>query len=430
MNQSNPTDSPKVSTDSTDQPAVTGEYPAEAGKTALGKLIVLMVTAFIDMLGLLMILPLLPFYAKDLGAGGFVVGILVSSFSVAQLLSAPIWGRFSDKYGRRPALIVGLGASAIAYVVFAFANSLWLLFLSRIIQGAGGGTVSVIQAYVADATRPEDRAKSLGWLSAATNAGVAIGPVIGSWVQHLNVHTPGLLAAALCVVNIAFAWKYLTEVRVPGGLRPANANQVKRSSRETVLRIITHPAEPASRLILIYAIAIGAFQGTTAILALFLAWRFGVTASTIGYYFMYIGVLSVVVRALILGRLVDRLGEPKLSRYGVVLLALGLVGIYFSYNFTTLAIAVGLLPLGTAFTFPCVTAMLSRVVSSGDRGLYMGVQQTYGGITRIAFPIILGAAFDSLGKATPFLISGALVLATLPMGKHLEQYAPRIVKRV
>jgi MFS family permease len=143
----------------------TDEHPADDGKSAFGKLAVLMVTAFIDMLGLLMIIPLLPFYAKDLGAGGLVVGLLVSSFSVAQLVSAPLWGRFSDKYGRRPALLVGLGASAVAYVVFAYADSLWLLFLSRIVQGAGGGTVSVIQAYVADATRPDDRAKSLGWLS-------------------------------------------------------------------------------------------------------------------------------------------------------------------------------------------------------------------------------------------------------------------------
>ena len=129
-----------------------------------------------------MIIPLMPFYAKNFGANGLVVGLLVSSFSIAQLLSAPIWGRFSDRYGRRPALIVGMMASAIAYVVFAYADSLWLLFLSRLVQGSGGGTVSVIQAYVADAVAPEQRAKGLGWLSAATNAGVAIGPVLGS--QH------------------------------------------------------------------------------------------------------------------------------------------------------------------------------------------------------------------------------------------------------
>lgn len=429
MSDSPTSSSPSASpTPATPGPHSSDDLPSDGGKTAFGKLVVLMITAFIDMLGLLMILPLLPFYAKNLGAGGFVVGLLVSSFSVAQLLSAPMWGRFSDRYGRRPALMVGLGASAVAYVVFAYADSLWLLFLSRIVQGAGGGTVSVIQAYVADATKPEDRAKSLGWLSAATNAGVALGPVIGSWVQHWSAHTPGLVAAALCVVNMAFARKYLTEIRKPGGSSTDGSKSVRRSSREAVFRVLSHPSEPSSRLILIYAIAIGAFQGTTAILALFLAWRFGVTADTIGYFFMYIGVLSVVVRALILGRLVDRVGEPRLSRWGVVFLAVGLVGVSLSHDYFTLALAVGMLPLGTAFTFPCVTAMLSRVVSSSERGLYMGVQQTYGGITRVAFPVILGAAFDYLGEPTPFLISAAMVLATLAMGRDLEKYAPRTVK--
>ena len=411
-------------TDSNASTQHTRESHIDDGKSAFGKLVVLMVTAFIDMLGLLMILPLLPFYAKNLGAGGAVVGLLVSSFSVAQLLSAPIWGRFSDRYGRRPALMVGLGASAIAYVVFAYADSLWLLFLSRIVQGAGGGTVSVIQAYVADATRPEDRAKSLGWLSAATNAGVALGPVIGSWVQLWNKNTPGLVAAGLCVVNMLFAWKYLTEVRKP---HSDGLTSVRKGSRETVMRVISHPSEPASRLILIYALAIGAFQGTTAILALFLAERFGVNESTIGYFFMYIGVLSVVVRALILGRLVDHVGEPRLSRVGIVFLAAGLVGLSLAPNLPLLALSVGMLPLGTAFTFPCVTAMLSRVVSSTDRGLYMGVQQTYGGITRVAFPVLLGVAFDAFGQASPFWISATVVLSTLLMGRDLEKYSPKKV---
>lgn len=397
--------------------------PPEVERSAFAKLTVLMVTAFVDMLGMLMVLPLLPFYANELGAGGFVVGLLVSSFSVAQLLSAPMWGRFSDRYGRRPALLVGLGASAIAFLVFAYADSLWLLFLSRIVQGAGGGTVSVIQAYVADATKPDDRAKSLGWLSAATNAGVAIGPVIGSWVQHWGRATPGIVAAMLCVVNMVFAWKYLTEVRKPGD----DGKAATRTSREAVLRVVSQPSEPASRLIWIYAIAIGAFQGTNAILALFLSWRFGVTAETIGYFYTYIGVLSVIVRAFMLGKLVDRVGEPRLSRIGIVLLAIGLFGLSMSRDYVTLALAVGLLPLGTAFTFPCVTAMLSRVVSSSERGLYMGVQQTYGGITRVAFPVILGYAFDTLGQQSPYWISAALVLTTLLMGRDLERYAPRAV---
>src|SRR5712691_5412625 len=185
--------------------------PVPQGKTSAGKLVVLMVTAFMDMVGVLMIVPLMPFYAKHMGAGGFVVGLLVSSFSIAQLLMAPVWGRFSDQYGRRPALIVGMTASAIAYVIFAFASSLWLLFLSRLVQGAGGGTVSVIQAYVADAMEPKDRAKALGWLSAATNAGVALGPLLGVVALRWGTPGPGLLAAGLSVVNIVFAWKFLVE---------------------------------------------------------------------------------------------------------------------------------------------------------------------------------------------------------------------------
>src|SRR5687768_18517025 len=120
-----------------------------------------MVTAFVDMVGLLMVIPQLPFLTRALGGSDLMVGVLISSFAIAQLLSAPIWGRFSDRYGRRPALLVGLGASAIAYIIFAFADSLWLLFLSRLVQGAGGGTVGVIQAYVADTLKPEQRARGL-----------------------------------------------------------------------------------------------------------------------------------------------------------------------------------------------------------------------------------------------------------------------------
>lgn len=387
------------------------------------KLVILMISAFVDMLGMLMILPLLPFYAEKLGAGGAIVGLLVASFSVAQLLSAPYWGRFSDRYGRRPALLVSLVASAIAFVVFAYADSLWLLFVSRIIQGAGGGTVGVIQAYVADATKPEDRARALGWLSAATNAGVSIGPAVGTWLRPLGTEWPGLVAAILCVVNMIFVWRYLAEPRTSAD-RKADL-QPRGSSRKAVAQVVTHPQLPASRLILIYAIAIGAFQGTTAVLALFLGFKFGVTEFTIGYFFTYIGVLSVVTRAIFLGPLVDKFGEARLARIGLALLATGLVGMGIAPNIPTLAIAVGLLPLGTAFTFPCVTAMLSRVIDGAQRGLYMGVQQTYGGISRVAFPVVFGFAYDRIGAASPFFISSAMVLLTFVLARDIASLAPR-----
>jgi MFS family permease len=398
------------------------EYPEDTQRQQVGKLTVLMITAFIDMLGVLMIVPLLPFYAKDLGANGFIVGMLVSAFSVAQLLSAPLWGRFSDKHGRRPALLVGLTASMIAYVVFAFADSLWLLFLSRLIQGAGGGTVSVIQAYVADTVRPNDRAKALGWLSAATNAGVALGPVVPIIVKDLGRSAPGLIAAGFCVLNMIFASKYLVEVRKP---EDADRKRVPGRNRSAVLHVLTRPSLPSSRLIQIYAVSIGAFQGTTSILALFLAVRFNVTAENIGFFFMYIGTLSVVMRAWVLGKALDRFGEAKLSRIGLVMMAVGLTGISFSPDYVTLALSIALLPAGTAFTFPGVTALLSKVIPSSERGLYMGVQQTYGGITRVAMPPLLGFAFDRFGHQSPLWIAAVLVLGTLLLGRDLEQYAPR-----
>jgi len=409
----------------------------------IGKLVVLMITAFIDMVGTLMIIPLMPFYAKSFGANGLVVGLLVSSFSIAQLLSAPIWGRFSDRYGRRPALVVGMMASAIAYIVFAYANSLFLLFLSRLIQGSGGGTVSVIQAYVADAVKPEQRARGLGWLSAATNAGVALGPVIGSKMLHFGPHGPGLAAAILCVINSMFALRFLVESR--DMVEARSSVHVPGRSRTAVLRVLTHSKEPAPRLIWIYAIGIGAFQGLNAILALFLAARFGVTSDTIGYFYTYIGVISVLTRAVFLGWAVDKFGEARLSRIGQTLLAIGLAALPFMHRmsdpaafaaklggllpvsavaflpFLPLAAAVALLPLGTAFTFPCVTALLSRVISSSERGLYMGVQQTYGGIARVLFPIGAGWAFDRF-QELPFLVSAGLVAGTIFLGLGMEEY--------
>ena len=392
--------------------AVTGRM----SKVASGKLFVLIITNFVDMVGLLMIIPLMPFYARDMGGGALVVAILMSAFTAAQLLSAPIWGRFSDRYGRRPALLVGLTAACIAYVVFAFATSIWLLLLSRIVQGAGGGTVGVIQAYVADSVEPDNRAKALGWLSAATNVGVAIGPAIGGAALAFGRSGPGLAAAALCLVNIFFAWRFLPESRDMTEVH----DKKPRASRTVIAHVFTHAGEPAPRLIWIYAIAMGAFSGLMAILALFLADRFGVGKDQIWVFYTYVGVISVVTRAGILGRMVDRYGEAQLSRIGLALLATGLATLPLAGGYFMLAIAVALIPLGTAFTFPCVTSMLSRVISSRERGLYMGVQQTFGGLARVIVPLWAGFSYDHLGRGVPFFTSAALVFGTIMLGVGID----------
>jgi MFS family permease len=382
------------------------------------KLLALIITAFVDMVGLLMVIPLMPFYARKLGAGSLMVTVLVVSFTAAQLLSAPLWGRFSDKYGRRPALLVGLGAAAIAYVVFAFASSIWLLLLSRLVQGAGGGTVGVIQAYVADSTEPQNRAKALGWLSAATNLGVALGPPLGSLALLLGHSGPGLVAAALCLINMTFAWKYLTESR---DMEDAKQHTRKPgASRTAISRVVTHAKEPASRLIWIYAIAMGAFSAVTAILPLFLNDQFGIGENRVWIFFTYIGAISVSTRAGFLGRIVDRFGEARLSRLGLVMLAVGLALYPFVHNYVLLAIVIALVPLGTAFTFPCVTSLLSRVISSSERGLYMGVQQTFGGMSRVLIPLWAGFSYDHFGRQVPFLTSAVLVLFTLLLGLGVD----------
>jgi MFS family permease len=337
-------------------------------------------------------------------------------------------------------LLIALGAAAIAYLIFGFAHSLLVLFISRIVQGAGGGTVGVIQAYVADSTDPKDRARALGWLSATTNLGVALGPVLGSFAIALGKRdlmpgpgtmqmghaAPGIMAAALCLLNMIFAARYLTESRDLS--EQPQAGEVRRSSSQAIWRVISHSREPTSRLIWIYAIAIGAFQGSFSVLALFLNARFQVTEQTIGYFFMYVGAISVFARVLLLGRAVDWLGEANLSRLGIVLLATGVLGMPLSRNLGMLAFAVALIPLGTAFTFPCVTALLSRVTAPGERGLYMGMQQTYGGVARIIAPLFFGWAFDSIGVSAPYFFSSAFLLATIFLGFGLDQYArPRAV---
>lgn len=386
----------------------------------LAKLSVLMLAAFIDMVGALIIIPLLPFYATDFGANGLVFTALVASFSATTLISAPLWGRVSDRYGRKPTLIIGLAASAVGYVIFAFADSLWLLFLSRVVQGAGGGTVGVIQAYVADAMAPRNRARGLGWLSAATNMGVTLGPLIGSLSAGLGRHAPGLLASALCLINIGFAWRFLSESH---GVAARAKAMGARSPVSAVWRVMSHSREPASRLIWIYAIGIGAFMGITAILTLFLMERYDATERNIGYFFAYVGILNVISRAGLLGRVVDRLGEARTARLGATLLAAGLATIPLTHSIPALALTVALIPLGTAFLFPSITAMLSQVVGEHERGLYMGVQQTFGGLSRVFYPLWVGFAWDHFDVVVPFWTSAALVTVTIFLGLGMKGYS-------
>jgi len=372
------------------------------------KISVLIGIGFVDMLGFAMVFPLLPFYALRLQADAWVIGWMIASFSIAQLASAPIWGRVSDRFGRRPALMVGLAASGIAFIVFGFATTIWMLFASRLVQGGGGGTTGVAQAYIGDAVEPKHRTKALGWLSAATSAGVMIGPAIGSLATTLGPEAPGLIAAALCFVNVFLAWRWLPET-APARQGPSAGPPVRRSIRVALWEVLRHPRGPVPQLIWIYAIGMLGFMSMTGVLALYLERAFGVTEKTIGLFFMYTGALGVVMRAVILGRVIDALGEVRVMRLGALSLAAGLALTPLPTSIPILAVVIALVPIGTALLFPATTALVTHLAPDQERGQVLGVQQTFGGITRVIAPIWATAAFQALGIAVPFYVAGIVV---------------------
>ncbi len=395
--------------------------PKPQATADLKQLSILIATCAIDMVGFAMIFPLLPYYALNLHATPELIGLMTAAFSGAQLLAAPYWGRFSDRYGRRPALLIGLLASATAYLIFGLANALWLLFLSRLVQGAGGGTTGVAQAYVADTIKPAGRARALGWLSAATSAGVALGPAVGSFSHTLiGPQGPGFVAAGLCLVNAFFAWKWLPESRAPyttgGTPRPP-----RKPVLEAAAEIVRHPGRPVSRLIWIYSVGMLAFACLNSVLALFLDAKFHVTENSIGYFYSYVGALSFLMRALLLGSIVERFGEVRTMRYGTAALVVGLLSYTIAPNLWVLAALIPLVPIGTALLFPSTTSLVARFSSREDVGTTMGVAQTFAGLSRVVAPLVATTAFQRLGHAWPFyLASGAVGLVGL-MTLKVEQ---------
>jgi multidrug resistance protein len=372
----------------------------------LRRLSVLIAVNFVDMIGFMIVLPLLPFYALKLRATPETIGHLIASFSIAQLLAAPLWGRVSDRYGRRPAVLIGLSASAVAYVVFGLASSVWLLFLSRLVQGAGGGTTGVAQAYVADTVEPADRARALGWLSAATSAGVMVGPAIGSFAAHLGQAAPGMLAAALCLINVFFAWRWLPE-SYQG--RTTEATRARKPLWHPAWLALRHPGTAIGRLLWIYGVGMLAFASMTSVLALYLGAEFGITEKTIGYIFLYVGILSFLMRSLLLGPIVDRIGETWAMRIGTVLLVLGLALYPLPRDLWTLALVIPLVPIGTALLFPATTSLMSRVSDPRELGTTMGVAQTFAGLARVAAPILATVTFQRLGHGWPFYVAAGYV---------------------
>jgi multidrug resistance protein len=396
--------------------------PPSGNRAHFRQLSVLIGVSAVDMIGFAIVLPLLPFYALNFKATPVQIGWLMAAFSVAQLLSSPLWGRFSDRYGRRPALLVGLSASALAYVVFGLADSLWMLFLSRLVQGAGGGTTGVVHAYVADTMKPADRARALGWLSAATSAGIAIGPTLGSLFNlWLGPSAPGFAAAGFCLINVIFAWKWLPESKpktaIEGPVKP------KQPIWHTAWIVVSHPRGAVSRLIWIYAVGMLAFTCMTAVVALYLYEEFAVTETTIGYFFTYIGILSFVMRSVFLGPVVDRVGETWAMRMGAALLVVGLILYPLVPTIWLLVLVIPFVPIGTALLFPATTSLMTRASDKSEVGTTMGTAQFFAGISRVAAPLAATYAFQRFGHRSPFFL-GALLVALVSLLAFRIEHQP------
>jgi Na+/melibiose symporter-like transporter len=270
---------------------------------------------------------------------------------------------------------------------------------------------------VADAVEPEERTKALGWLTAATSAGVMIGPASGSLATYLGPEGPGFLAAGLCILNILFAWKWLPEPKryaAPTAETPIQAPASpapRKSLRSSIVEVLAHPAAPVSSLIWVYAIGMMAFMAMNAVLALYLKDMFGVTEKTIGYFYAYVGAISLVMRAVMLGPMVRRFGEVGVTRLGAMSLVLGLAGIPFTKgSLLLLGLVVLFVPVGTALLFPATTSQVSRLSSRSEVGQALGVQQSFGGVSRMVGPLWSGFAYQK-DYHYPFWMAAVLMLS-------------------
>jgi MFS transporter, DHA1 family, tetracycline resistance protein len=368
-------------------------------------LVILFFTVFIDLLGFGIIVPLLPFYAERFGGSAETVAMLSASFSLMQFLFMPLWGRLSDRVGRRPILLMGLFGSFGSYLLFGLAGSLPLLFLSRIFAGIAGATVSTAQAFIADSTTAQNRAKGMGVLGAAFGLGFIFGPAIGGFLSRWGHAVPPLFASALSLVNFAAAWFVLPESRpahVPATTLAAH------SRLEALKKALTRPTLPI--LLAVYFLVIAAFSGFETTFALFSQKRFGFTEESIGYVFAYVGVVLSLVQGGLVGRVVSRFGERRLVPVAIALMACGLVLIPLSTTLAVLFIGNGVLAVGMGFNSPSLASLISQGSDPEDQGGVLGVSQSLGSLARIIGPAWGGFLFDRFGPAMPYLSSAGLMV--------------------
>jgi len=397
-------------------------------------LLVIFLTVFIDLVGFGIVLPLLPLYGEHYDAEGWQIGLLMASFSLMQFLFAPVWGRLSDRVGRRPVLLISTAGAVGSYALFAFATrfegalALWLIIASRAFAGICGANITVAQAYIADITPPEQRSKRMGLIGMAFGLGFIFGPPIGGFgFRHLGDAGPGIVASALCAVNLILAFFILAESWTPA----KHADAAPRPRLEQWRHTLRQPT--IGLLIVIFFLATFCFTCFEITLGLVIAHNFKLgfktpeAISVAATLFMYCGIIGAFVQGGPIGKLVKKFGERKLIAISLVLTGLSLAPLPFIHGegklswsllFSSqggpwwwLLITLAVLSIGSGLTRPPLFGLLSVLTPADEQGSTIGVAQSAGSLARIFGPMFAGAFFEA-HPAFPYLTCAVIAVIT------------------
>jgi len=379
----------------------------------MSPLLVIFLTVFIDMVGFGIVIPVLPLYAEHFHATPVQIGWLTGIYSGMQIIFVPILGRLSDRFGRRPILIVSLLGTAIGFLIMGWASSLPILFLARIIDGASGGNIATAQAYIADVSTPENRSRSMGLIGAAFGLGFTLGPMIGGIMSRISYGAPFYFAAALAAINVVLLYFILPE--------SLSAEYRSRPHERTRLAEVFQHGHGRffGTIVATYFFSITGFAIMTTLFALFTEKRFGYDAHQTGYVFGFIGIIAVILQGGLIGRLVKMFGETALSRTGLLLMAAALYCLPFVTTLLMLLLVSALLAIANGLVNPTLNGLASQMIDRSWQGRALGLMQSAGSAGRLVGPLLGGwlLMFD-LSKPfghyarTPFFVSaGILVIA-------------------
>lgn len=376
------------------------ETQPQNGRFFTPPLIIIFITVFIDLVGFGMIIPILPFYAKTapFNANPFEIGILFAIYSLMQFIFAPILGRLSDTYGRRPVLFISLMGSALGYLVLGLANTLLLVFIGRVIGGVTGANISTAQAYVADVTSKENRAKGMGMFGAMFGLGFVLGPAIAGVLSKYGIHVPFFFAAGLSLANSIALYFVL-----PESVKRGEHSQFAGRGNRLVELIESLRQREFGTLNLLYFLLITAFSIMTYAYVLFTAFRFGYDAEHNGYLFFFVGVVSIIGQGVLFNRLAGRFGEAGLAAAGCLLMGISLFLIPYvgpaAGGLAALLFVSALLSFGNSLASPALTSLVSKISADHKQGSSLGIMQSGASLARAIGPMIGGILLNNQANA-------------------------------